>query len=174
MCRRWDKIERLGYDLSIDDFSCGEHDIDIWFHGYALEEQENGNCSVHVAVDSRGAIVGFFSLSMYYLQRRVLPSEARGGMPDRMVSNVPTVLLGKMGVDARFKGSAWREAGNDPQGPLLLKEAVKIAKRTAHDVGCRLMYVQALNDDLIEWYRAQGFTSMPTKPKNLVLDLRKA
>lgn len=53
-----------------------------------------------------------------------------------------------------------------------IAEAVSKARELAKAVGCRLMYVNALNDGLAAWYRRQGFLSLPSKPNSLVLDLR--
>lgn len=43
--------------LDVDSFSCGEQVIDTWFHRDALEYQEEGSCTVYVAVNDNNVIV---------------------------------------------------------------------------------------------------------------------
>lgn len=167
----WDSIELLTDETDITRFCCGVPEIDLWFQGYALEAQDESGCAVYVALRADGSVVGFFTLSMYMLQKRSLPGDTRERV-ELIPGNIPAVLLGKFGVDSRYRGREWRDAGNVPQGPLLIAEAVSKARELAKAVGCRLMYVNALNDGLAAWYRRKGFLSLPSKPNSLVLDLR--
>jgi hypothetical protein len=93
---------------------------------------------------------------------------------DLQQGNIPCILLGQFGVDSRFRGANREKRGCAPQGPLLIQEAISIAQNLADSVGCRAMYVQALNNDLVQWYVRQGFTSFPNKPRNLILDLKRS
>ena len=166
----WSRIDRLDDTLDVSDFHCGEPEIDIWLHRDALQQQEEGGCAVYVAVDADGVVIGFFSLSMHYMQNRAVPESVKAGIS--LSGNIPCVLLGRFGVDSRFRSREYRAGGGVAQGPLLIREAIAQAKILAGGVGCRLMYVQALNDGLIDWYARQGFVSMP-KPRNMLLDLKK-
>ena len=167
----WSRIDRLDDTLDVSDFRCGEPEIDIWLHRDALQQQEEGGCTVYVAVDADGVVIGFFSLSMHYLQNRAVPEPVKAGVS--LSGNIPCVLLGRFGVDSRFHGREYRANGNDAQGPLLIRKAIAQAKSIAGTVGCRLMYVQALNDGLIDWYARQGFVSMPKNRRNMLLDLKR-
>lgn len=167
----WTRIVKLDNEVRIDEFRCGEQEIDLWLQKEALERQEAGGCTVYAAIADDKRVIGFFSLSMHHLQKRVIPS----GVSDTLEigGDIPCVLLGRFGVSLHCRGEEYRRAGGVPQGPLLIREAIRKAKRLADSVGCRLMYVQALNDDLIGWYNRQGFISMPKNPRNMVLDLKK-
>lgn len=167
----WDSIGLLTDEMDTSSFCCGVPEIDLWFQGYALQAQDESGCAVYVASRSDGSVVGFFTLSMYSLQKRALPGDTKQRV-EPLPGNITAVLLGRFGVDSRYRGREWREAGNAPQGPLLIAEAISTARVLARAVGCRLMYVNALNDDLAEWYRGQGFLSLPSKPNSLVFDLR--
>jgi hypothetical protein len=168
----WQRIVRLNPDIDIVDFSCGEPTIDMWFQKNAVEQQEQRGCTVYVALDASDVIIGFFSLNMYYLQKRILPDPVKDGIALQQ-GNIPCILLGQFGVDSRFRGANREKRGCAPQGPLLIQEAISIAQNLADSVNCRAMYVQALNDDLVQWYVRQGFTSFPNKPRNLILDLKR-
>ena len=108
---------------------------------------------------------------MHYLQRRTVPGTVKEELS--LSGNIPCVLLGRFGVDSRFRGEKYRDNGGISQGPLLIREAIAQAKKSADSIGCRLMYVQAMNDDLVKWYAKQGFASMPKNPRNMALDLKK-
>lgn len=157
----WTQICLLETTTPIADFSCGEPEIDIWIQRDALEQQEQGSCKVYVALNEHNQVIGFFSLSMYSLQKRVTPPI--DSAPS--TSNIPCILLGKFGIHHEFQ--------KQQQGALLIKIAKQYAHTISQQVGCRLMYVQTLRPELIPWYRKQGFTSLPKTEKNLVYDLHK-
>ena len=92
---------------------------------------------------------------MHYLQRRTVPGTVKEELS--LSGNIPCVLLGRFGVDSRFRGEKYRANGGISQGPLLIREAI----------------AQAMNDDLVKWYAKQGFASMPKNPRNMALDLKK-
>ena len=77
--KKWDRIVKLDDTIDIDGFACGEPEIDIWLHKDALEQQEERGCTVYVAVAPDCAVVGFFSLSMHYLQKRTVPDDVKTG-----------------------------------------------------------------------------------------------
>lgn len=168
MKAEWSHIVTLSEEIDLDSFSCGENEIDIWLHRDALEMQDTGRCVVHVAIADDGSIVGFFTLSTHYLQRKSLPDDSRNSL---VGGNIPAVLLGRLGVEKRYQH---REGATcSPQGPLLVREAMLKARTISEVAGCRLLYVQALSADLIPWYQGLGFKSMPSKPTNLFLDIQR-
>lgn len=147
-------------------FECGEPDIDLWLQRDAFEWQEASRCTVYLAMTGENEIVGFFSLSMYYLQSRaVKESVAASG-------NIPTILLGKFGVDRSFRGSNREARGCGHQGALLMREIINKARQISEQIACRLLYVEALNDALIPWYGQHGFISL-SNPRKMILDLRR-
>lgn len=74
------------------------------------------------------------------------------------------MLLGRLAVNKEYQGQA--------QGSLLVKEAIQRAREHSVNIGCRFLYTQALNDDLIEWYKKLGFVSLPKNPRNMLFDLK--
>lgn len=134
----------------------------MWVHRDALEQQEESSCAVHVALDDNDTIIGIFTLSSYYLQHRVIPQQTKNDT--NLSGNIPCVLLGRLAVNKEYQGQA--------QGNLLVKEAIQRAREHSVNVGCRFLYMQALNDDLIEWYKKLGFVSLPKNPRNMLFDLK--
>lgn len=170
MCTQaWDRIVALDDDVNLDGFRCGEPDIDLWLQRDAREWQETSRCTVYLAMTDANEIVGFFSLSMHALQVQVV----KGVVDVSGNAKVPTILLGKFGVDERFRGRNRTALGCGRQGPLLMREIIDRARQMSALVACRLLYVEALNDGLIAWYERQGFHSMKN-PRKMILDLRQA
>lgn len=165
MCRKaWDRIVRLEADVDLTGFECGEPDLDLWLQRDAFEWQEESRCTVYLAVTGENEIVGFFSLSMYHLQSRAVKGAVDAS------GNIPAVLLGKFGVDKRFRGPNRESRGCGHQGTLLMREIIGKARLISKDIACRLLYVEALNDRLVPWYEKRGFTSLQN-PRKMVLDL---
>lgn len=65
----------------------------------AREWQETSRCTVYLAMTDANKIVGFLSLSMHALQVQVV--EGVGDVSGN--AKVSTILLGKFGVDVRFR-----------------------------------------------------------------------
>lgn len=160
--RLWTRIINLDYSVDLDSFHCDEPELDIWVHRDALEQQEESSCAVHVALDDSDEVIGIFTLSSYYLQHRVIPQQTKDDT--NLSGNIPCVLLGRLAVNKEYQGKS--------QGSLLVKEAIQRARKNSIDVGCRFLYTQALNDDLIDWYRKLGFISLPRNPRNMLFDLK--
>lgn len=134
----------------------------MWVHRDALEQQEESSCAVHVALDDNDTIIGIFTLSSYYLQHRVIPQQTKNDT--NLSGNIPCVLFGRLAVNKEYQGQA--------QVSLLVKEAIQRAREHSVNIGCRFLYTQALNDDLIEWYKKLGFVSLPKNPRNMLFDLK--
>ncbi|MFD0704557.1 hypothetical protein ACFQY8_02170 [Alloscardovia venturai] len=136
--------------------------------------QEAGSCAVYVAIAPNNDVVGFYTISPHHLQHNVV---SKTGVADDVQGTYTALLLGRMAIDNNYSGKSWRSAGNSRQGPLLLHAAILHAAQLSREVGARLLYVEAKNDRLIDWYSSQGFIPFPSKcnvrQKKLILDLHK-
>ena len=68
-------------------------------------------------------------------------------------SQVPTVLLGMMGVDERFKGQGL--------GASLLKDAIENALKISALAGARALVVDPVDDEAAAFYAQFGFATLP-------------
>lgn len=162
IAKLWTHIINLDYSIDLDSFYCDEPELDIWVHRDAFEQQEKGSCVVHVALDDINTVIGIFTLSSHYLQHRVIPQQTKDDT--NLSGNIPCVLLGRLAVNKEYQGQS--------QGSLLVKEAIQKAREYSVNVGCRFLYTQALNDNLIDWYKKLGFISFPKNPRNMIFDLK--
>lgn len=68
-------------------------------------------------------------------------------------SHVPTVLLGMMGVDEKFKGLGL--------GASLLKDAIENALKISALAGARALVVDPVDDEAAAFYPHFGFATLP-------------
>lgn len=68
-------------------------------------------------------------------------------------SQVPTVLLGMMGVDEKFKGLGL--------GASLLKDAIENALKISALAGARALVVDPVDDEAAAFYEHFGFATLP-------------
>lgn len=68
-------------------------------------------------------------------------------------SQVPTVLLGMMGIDEKFKGLGL--------GASLLKDAIENALKISALAGARALVVDPVDDEAAAFYAHFGFVTLP-------------
>ena len=68
-------------------------------------------------------------------------------------SQVPTVLLGMMGVDEKFKGLGL--------GASLLKDAIENGLKISALAGARALVVDPVDDEAAAFYAHFGFATLP-------------
>jgi GNAT superfamily N-acetyltransferase len=155
------RIERLAsHDRKA--FSCGEPDMDRWFHELAGQQNERGLAVVQVMVeDATGFVVGFYSLSNYSVLGSDLPKIGGKKLPQRM--QIPMHLLGRLGVHQDYQRRGI--------GQTLVSHALQSAKSQT-DVSASMGAVaDALNPALVPWYQSLGFVVFPSSPLQLVMTM---
>lgn len=138
-------------------FSCGNEDIDTFFHlevsdyetelmakTYAFTDPERGN-----------RVVSVFSLSNDSIKTDTLTNQVRNRL-QRCIPNAkrkhsyPAVLLGQLGVDIRYRGLG--------VGTQTLQYVMKWMTHPDNKTGCRFLVVDALNvDAVLKFYTDNGF-----------------
>jgi len=101
------------------------------------------NLGVTYVFKFKGTPVGFVTLAMASLRKKDLPKERREQKPFR---DVPSLLLGHMARDVRFKGQG--------VGRIMIDWVLLTADRLADEVGCRFVILDA-EKDKVELYRSE-------------------
>lgn len=148
------------HDLA--DFSSGEPTLDDWLRGRALNNLKLGATRSYVvcAAGSR-RVIGYYALAMGGILARGVPGSMRRNMPDP----IPSVILGRLAIDASCQGQGL--------GALLLQDAVDRSLRAAGEISARLFVVHALSPAAEAFYLHHGFTRLPGDAPTLALDLIK-
>jgi GNAT superfamily N-acetyltransferase len=143
------EIRPLRPDDDRGGFSCGQPDLDRFFHHYAGQNQFRLHLAVtYVAVAER-RIVGFATVSAGSLERRTLPSpRMRRRLPGYPL---PVLRLARPGVDERAQGLG--------VGRALLRHVLALALGQRDSVGCVGVVTDA-KPEAATFYARYGFAPL--------------
>jgi len=140
-------------------FSCGQPELDEWFHRRAGQDEKRNVARVFVAVDDELGVVGFYSLSSYTLALTDFPEEISKKLP--RYDAIPAALIGRLARDERVRGRRI--------GELLIADAVRRILAAGRSVAVFAIVVDAKDERAIAFYRNFGFISFPSQPARLFL-----
>lgn len=152
-------IEPLSAQHDRAAFSCGQPDLDEWFHRRAGQDDKRNVARVFVAVDDQLGVVGFYALSSYTLALVDLPEEIAKKLP--RYDAIPAALIGRLARDERVRGQGI--------GALLLADAVRRSLTAGRSVAIFAIVVEAKDKHAAEFYRGFGFRAFPSRPLRLFL-----
>lgn len=148
-------------------FDCGEQSLNDWLVRQAGQSMKRGDAVTTLLLDDDAnpggdaVIAGYYCLSAGEVGRGDVPAHLAKGAP----TQIPVVRMGRLAVDRRY-----RERG-ERLGAELLRHAMRAAAES--DVGGRLLAVDALHDQALEFYLHMGFLRSPIHPLQAVFDLRR-
>ncbi len=154
------RIEKLRRDHPIDDFTCGNADLDRFLIRYAFGNQQANASQTWLGLHGAD-VVGFYSL--------VVGEVAYAGAPERLTKGlarhpVPVMLLARLAV-----GTSWQ---GHKLGAGLLKDAMQRTLQAADIAGIRAFAVHAKDAAAKRFYEHFGFVPSPTDPLHLFLLLK--
>jgi GNAT superfamily N-acetyltransferase len=162
---QFSKIRKLNPQDDVDEFSCGQPDLDDWLKRFALVNQRAGMTTVFVTLcDSR--VMGYYALATGGVERANAPGRVIQGVP---AHPIPVVLLARLAVDS--------SAQKRGLGRQLLRDALIRVAAAADEIGIRALLIHAKDDNARDFYMSQAeFEPSPTDPLHLFLlmkDLKK-
>jgi GNAT superfamily N-acetyltransferase len=152
-------IEPLGKHHDRAVFTCGQPDLDDWFHRRAGQDDRRNVARVFVAVDGSLGVIGFYSLSTFTLGLTDLPEEIARKLPRYDV--IPAALIGRLARDLRVRGRGI--------GELLLADAVRRILSAAKTLAVFAIVVEAKDARAVAFYEGFGFRQFPFHPDRLFL-----
>ena len=151
---------------NVDEFNCGQADLNDWLKRYALVNQKSGMSTVFVTL-SGDKVVGYYALAAGGVERAQAPDRVARGQPSHPI---PVILLARLAVDWSVQGSGL--------GRALLRDALKRVAAAADEIGVRALLIHAKDERARDFYMRCGeFEPSPTDRLHLFLlmkDLRKA
>jgi GNAT superfamily N-acetyltransferase len=124
-----------------------------------------GSARVYVCLDLPGTeVAAYYSLSSGVATKGEAPGRIGQGMPP----HIPIQLIGRLGVDRRFKG---QHVGAD-----LVLDALKNAKKVSETTGVRAVMVRS-KPGAIDFYRKLQFEQSSSDPLIfffMIKDIKKA
>ncbi|MHB8528528.1 MAG: GNAT family N-acetyltransferase [Caulobacteraceae bacterium] len=149
-------VRRLKPDDDRTSFRSGNIDLDRFFARYAGQNQFRHHIgATWVAVDERGAILGFATIAASELTTATLSAAMRRRLP---AYPLPVLRLARLAVDERARGKGVAQA--------LLRAVFALAHAVAAELGCIGVVVDA-KAEAVEFYRRLGFIELEARAGHL-------
>jgi GNAT superfamily N-acetyltransferase len=158
-------IEKLHRSHTVDQFTCGQPELDRFLIRHALRAQQAHSSQTYIGV-SGSEIVGFYTIVAGEVHHADAPERVIKGMPRHPI---PVLVLARLAVHTKSQGSGI--------GSGLLLDALGRTLQVADVIGVRALAVHAKDDRAISFYRHFGFTPSPSDARHLfmlVKDIRLA
>lgn len=152
------KYDPIHHDVSA--FDCGKPRLNDWLHDNAARDQSRSQCRVWVWTEQDATeVIAFYAIAPHQDLRANVEVTNRF---HRGYAVIPGYLLTRMGLDRSLHGQGL--------GPELVYEAGRAALAAGRTAGGRAFYVDALDDEAVEFYVRHGFTATAV-PKRLMMRL---
>ena len=141
--------------MCLEGFSSGQQFVDGWLASRARKAKARGSAVVYVshrkgAQPTKEPPAGFYTLSSGAIERDLIEG---GWLKRNAPSQVPVILLGVLGVDARYQGEGL--------GRMLMHDAALRALAVADAIGAKALVVDPIDDDAAAFYERNGFAQIP-------------
>ncbi len=143
----------------LNEFYCGEDELDNWLKKMALKNQSSRASRTFVVCDEENRVVAYYAMASGSVSHSLASGNIRRNMPDP----IPVIVLGRLAVDKSVQGKHF--------GVAMLKDAVLRAKAVSEQIGVRALLVHALNEKAKQFYLKYGFTLSPIDELILMLKL---
>lgn len=152
----------LGKQHDRKPFDCGEPSLNQYLNRYAGQDIRRRVNRIFVASppDAPQQVIGYYSLSAGSLDATVLPEAFRRRLPGYPV---PVVLLGRLAVAKSHQSMGL--------GSILLADALQRVAQASAVMAVYAVVVDALNDQVADFYQQFGFISLASQPFKLFLPI---
>jgi GNAT superfamily N-acetyltransferase len=151
------RIEKLQRTHAVEDFCCGQPELDRFLIRHALHAQQANSSQTYVGV-SGGTVVGYYTIVASEVRHEGAPKRVVKGMPRYPI---PLLVLARLAVHSKWQGRGL--------GAGLLLDALGRTLQVADIVGVRALAVHAKDDAAASFYQHFGFMPSSTDPRHLFL-----
>lgn len=155
-------VEPLAKHHHRADFSCGIDALDNYLRLQASQDMKRGVAAPFVAVTPANDIVGYYTLSAFSIDLRVLPARQLRKLPK--YPKIPATLLGRLAVDRNRHGLGL--------GEFLLVDALSRSNRATSDIASYAVVVDAKNEAAVTFYLKYDFIRFSDNPNRLFLPMK--
>ncbi len=157
-------IEPLGSHHDRAAFSCGNEDLDRYFHRLASQDLRRGVAVPFVLIEPTASnIAGFYTLSALSVRIGAFPESITRKLPKYPV--MPATLLGRLAVDRQYRGRGY--------GGLLIMDALRKSLRQSLTIGSIAVVVDAKDEPARSFYQRHDFVAFSNQPRRLFLPMAK-
>ena len=154
------RIEKLRRDHTLEQFDCGQPELNRWLQRHALQSQSGNAAQTYLGLEG-GAVVGYYSLVVAEVMYDGAPERLRKGLARHPI---PVMLLARLAVH--------QQRQQQGIGRALLKDAVLRTVQAAEIAGIRALAVHARDDAASAYYQQFEFAPSPTDPLHLFVLLK--
>jgi GNAT superfamily N-acetyltransferase len=154
------RIEKLHREHVLDDFDCGQADLNAWLIKYALQNQSASSAQTYVGLVSN-KVVGYYSLAVGQVEYSEASERLRKGLARHPV---PIMLLARLAVHKEWQGKG--------VGRALLRDAILRTVQASEIAGIRALIVHAKDDAARRYYEQFDFVPSPTDHLHLFVLLK--
>lgn len=153
-------LYRMTTKEELDSFSCGDNDLDEFFHQEACLYDEQLLGKTYFFATEKGGkdvIVCAFTLANDSIKAALIPNASRNKIQRKIPNSkrtrsYPAVLIGRLGVAKEF------QATNHGIGSQVIDYIITWFLLPENKTGCRFIVVDAYNkDNVLRFYEKNGF-----------------
>ena len=104
-------------------------------------------------------IIGYYTVSAQSVKKESVLS-----LLSFPVKEIPGMLIGRLAVDSNFKGKGY--------GSIILIEALKKIRFVSKNFGVKIVIVDALNQNAVNFYKSYGFIEFDDNKMRLFLTMQ--
>jgi GNAT superfamily N-acetyltransferase len=153
-------IEKLHRTHNVEQFACGQPELDRFLIRHALQAQQSNSSQTYVAVGG-DEVVGFYTIVAGEVQHAQAPERVVKGMSRHPI---PLLVLARLAVHISAQGRG--------VGSGLLLDALGRTLQVADVIGVRALAVHAKEDRAVAFYRHFGFTPSPADARHLFMIIK--
>jgi len=154
------RVEKLRRDHAIEDFDCGQEQLNRYLLRNAWVNQQAGAAQTYVGLVG-DAVVGYYTLAVGQVSREDAPERLTKGLARHPV---PIMLLARLAVALNLQGQG--------VGKALLRDAMQRTVQAAEIAGIRAFAVHAKDAEARSFYQKFDFIASPTDPMHLFVLLK--
>jgi GNAT superfamily N-acetyltransferase len=151
------RIEKLQRTHAVEEFTCGQPELDRFFTRHALQAQLMNSSQTYVGLSNQ-TVIGYYTIVAGEVRHANAPERVVKGMPRHPI---PLLVLARLAVHSEWQGRGI--------GAGLLLDALGRTLQVADIVGVRSLAVHAKDSSAAEFYRHFGFVPSPTDDRHLFM-----
>ncbi len=140
-------------------FTCGIAELDDYFRQQASQDARRKVAAPFVMLDSKGRIVGYYTLSAYGIRSTELPPAVAKKLPKYPL--IPATLLGRLAVSREHQGQKL--------GRLILMDALHRSWRNTVEVASVGVVAEAINEAARKFYLHYEFIPLLDHSRKLFI-----